>query len=117
MARGNIYTCLCCGKKYEYCPKCAIVKPTYDAEHFCSSTHSEIFAILSKHGCRMATAKETAEALKSYDLDGVSDHIQTHIQSVYADANVNKRPKIKEVVQTQDVEVVIENDKDASISK
>lgn len=116
MARGNTYKCLCCDMEYDYCPKCAVTKPAYDAEHFCSKAHAEIFSILSKHGCRLATAKETAEALGAYDTNNVSASIQNHIQLVYAEAKMNRQVKTKEVVQTKDVEVVIENDKDTSIS-
>lgn len=82
MARGNKYTCPTCGKSYDYCPSCALTKPSYDAERYCCKNHSEIFAILSKHGCHNATAEETLEALKSYNTAGLSESIQAHIKSL-----------------------------------
>ena len=82
MAKGNTYRCLCCGEEYQFCPKCAITKPTYDAENFCSKAHSEIFAILSKHGCGLATAEDTLKALSNYDLSDLSESIQKHIKSL-----------------------------------
>ena len=82
MARGNIYTCSCCGKKYEFCPKCAFTAPTYDAETFCSAEHADIFAILSKNGCGIASAEETVAALAKYDTTNLSKDVATHINSL-----------------------------------
>lgn len=82
MARGNTYECATCGKEYVYCPKCAITEPSYDAERYCCREHSNIFAILSKHGCHLATEEETLEALKGYDTTGVTESIQAHIDSL-----------------------------------
>lgn len=83
MARGNTYKCATCGTTYEYCPKCAIVKPNYDAERYCSKAHADIFAILSKHGCHLATAEETREALESYDTTNLVESIRKHIESLH----------------------------------
>ena len=82
MPRGNQYTCATCGTTYEFCPKCAIVKPNYDAERYCSKAHADIFAILSKHGCHLATAEETLEALKNYDTTNVTEDIAKHIEAL-----------------------------------
>lgn len=82
MARGNTYTCVACGKSYNYCPKCAITKPSYDAERYCSQEHAAIFGILSKHGCSLATAEETLVALADYDTTGLNEGIQAHIDSL-----------------------------------
>lgn len=83
MTRGNTYICATCGVEYDYCPKCAVTKPTYDAEKFCSKQHAEVFNILSKHGCKLATNIETLEALEAYDVDNLSDKIMAHIDSLY----------------------------------
>ena len=82
MAKGNTYSCLCCGTEYTYCPKCSLTKPTYDAENFCSKSHSEIFAILSKHGCGLANAEDTLKALNGYNLTGLTESIEKHIKSL-----------------------------------
>ena len=82
MARGYRYTCKSCGVEYEYCPKCAIRKPNYEAELYCSKAHADIFAILSKNGCHLATAEETLEALKDYDTSNLNESIQAHINSL-----------------------------------
>ena len=62
MARGNTYKCVVCGQPFQFCPKCAITEPSYDAERYCCKKHADIFDILSKHGCHLATAEETLEA-------------------------------------------------------
>lgn len=82
MARGNKYTCATCGTSFEHCPSCALTKPSYDATRYCCKNHSEIFSILSKHGCHKATAEETLVALKSYNTSGLSESIQAHINSL-----------------------------------
>ena len=94
MARGNTYTCATCGKEYEYCPKCAVSKPSYDAERYCCKNHADIFAILSKHGCHLVTAEETLAALKDYDTTGLTESIQAHIDSL--------QPKKAEVEVTEE---------------
>lgn len=98
MARGNTYTCATCGQDYEFCPKCAITKPSYDAERYCSKSHSEIFAILSKHGCNLATAEETLDALAGYDTTGLNENIQAHISSLAP----KKAKARKEVVSNEE---------------
>lgn len=82
MAKGNTYKCVVCGQSFQFCPKCQITKPSYDAERYCCHKHADIFAILSKHGCHLATAEETLEALKNYDLTGLNESIQAHIKSL-----------------------------------
>lgn len=97
MARGNQYTCATCGKEYEYCPKCAVTKPSYDPERFCSREHAEIFEILSKHGCHLTTAEDTLRALNKYnlELEKLSSSIRKHIEAVKAEA----KPAITEEVK------------------
>lgn len=82
MTRGNKYTCVVCGAEHTFCPKCQITQPDYDYERYCCKKHADIFAILSKHGCHLATAEETLEALKDYDLTGLNESIQAHIKSL-----------------------------------
>lgn len=85
MARGYQYTCRTCNDEYTYCAKCEITKPAYDATKYCSQEHADIFAILSKHGCRLATAEETLEALIPYDTDNLAEGIAKHIEALKAE--------------------------------
>lgn len=82
MAIGNKYVCATCGTEYEFCPKCAVTKPTYDAERYCSQAHEDIFSILSKNGCNLATAEETLKSLEGYDVSNLTESIQKHINSL-----------------------------------
>lgn len=82
MSKGNTYKCVVCGRSFQFCPKCQITKPSYDPEFFCSRSHADIFAILSKHGCHLATTEETLAALKDYDTTGLTESIQAHIDSL-----------------------------------
>ena len=113
MARGNTYTCATCGKEYTYCPKCAITEPSYDAERYCCKNHADIFAILSKHGCYLATAEETLEALKGYDTTGVTESIQTHIDSLKAEVKpTEEKSEVKsDEVKTESKKAVETNKK------
>lgn len=82
MARGYTYTCAVCGKTYTYCSKCELSKPDFDKTVYCSRQHADIFAILSKHGCGLATAEETLEALAHYDTTNLVEGIAKHIESL-----------------------------------
>jgi hypothetical protein len=59
-----------------------VVKPNFAAEEFCSKAHQDIFEILSKHGCHLATAEETLAALKDYDTTHVTERIAKHIETL-----------------------------------
>lgn len=94
MARENIYRCVVCGAEHQFCPKCQVIQPNYDYERYCGKNHADIFAILSKHGCGLATEEETLNALQNYDLTGVSESIEAHIKSLKPK---NKAKALKEV--------------------
>lgn len=101
MAIGNKYICATCGTEYEYCPKCAFTKPSYDAERYCSAAHEDIFKILSKNGCGLATAEETLKALEGYDTNNLKKSIKKHIDSlqpkkVEVEENAEAKAEVKE---------------------
>jgi hypothetical protein len=113
MARTNTYKCAVCGTTYEFCLKCQVSRPDYDAEKFCSHNHADIFAILSKHGCNLITAEEALKELSAYNLDEITltESIQAHINKIKAEATVNTEeptvtvesetitPVVKEVIE------------------
>ena len=80
--RYNEHKCLVCGKDFYYCRSCRIEPIKHLAEGFCSETCADIFNTLSKHGCKLATAEETLEALKGYDTTNVTESIKAHIDSL-----------------------------------
>lgn len=110
MARGNAYTCATCGKTFEFCPKCQITQPLFDAERYCTAAHEDIFTILSKHGCKLATAEETLEALKGYDTTGLAKEVQAHINSL-------QPKKAEEKIETEvKTEVIAEEAKAVEVA-
>lgn len=104
MARGSKYVCATCDNEFYYCPNCTVTKPTYDAERYCSKGHADIFEILSKHGCSLATAEETLVALTQYDTTNLKESIKAHIASLQP-KKVEKRAKAKAEVKLEEVEI------------
>lgn len=106
MAYNNMCTCDVCGKKYEYCEHCVVVKPAYNADRFCSQAHQNIFAILSKHGCNLITADEALAALSAYNLDEItlSDNILAHIEKIKSEASVKVEETVAVVEESTPIE-------------
>ena len=88
MARANTYTCRTCGKVYEFCLKCQVARPNFDAENFCCKEHGDIYAILSKNGCNLITADETLAELSAYNLDEITltEGVLAHIEKLKSEA-------------------------------
>ena len=104
--RYNEHTCLVCGKTFEYCRSCRIEPVKHLAEGFCSETCADIFNILSKHGCNLATAEETLAALANYDVANVTEGIKSHIDSLQpkkaeAEDKAEVKTEAKKVVETK----------------
>lgn len=105
MARTNIYTCKTCNDTFEFCLKCMVSRPDYDAENFCSKNHADIYATLSKHGCNLITADEALKELTAYNIDGikftesVAEHIARIKSEAIAKASIPSIAKEKPVTQ------------------
>lgn len=97
MANYNEHKCFTCGQIFEYCRHCAVTPVIHKAEGFCSEKCSHIFNILSKHGCHLATAEETLEALKDYDVTNVTESIQAHIDVLTSEVQEVVEPKVASV--------------------
>ena len=105
MANYNEHTCLVCGQTYEYCRRCAVTPVVYKAEGFCSEEWSHIFNTLSKHGCNLATAKETLAALGK--IEGTfTPSIQSHIDAIKAEASA--KTVETSAAKKEDAEEVVE---------
>jgi hypothetical protein len=88
MARTNTYKCATCGTTYEFCLKCQVSRPDYDAEKFCKKEHADIYAILSKHGCNLITADEALKELAAYNIDEITltEDILAHVKKIKSEA-------------------------------
>ena len=104
-------SCRVCDSKYDYCPSCALVKNPFKNAGYCGEDCYHISMILQKHRGRRATAKETVESLKPYNIESkqLKPGIQAHYQQILDSIT-------EEVVPTEDVEVVVKNDEDTTIS-
>ena len=96
MARTSTYICATCGTTYEFCLKCQVSRPDYDAEKFCSKNHGEIYGILSKHGCNLITADEALKELAAYNLDEITltEDILAHVEKLKSETTVKVEEKV-----------------------
>lgn len=103
--------CRVCINRYDYCHSCAITKNPFKNAGYCGEDCYHISMILQKHRGHKATAKETVESLKPYNIESkqLKPGIQAHYQQILNSI-------IEEVVPEEDVEVVIKDDKDMTIS-
>ena len=98
MARTNSYTCKLCTETFTRCVKCMIGKPDFDAEHFCTKEHNEVYAILSKHGCNLITADEALAELKAHNIDEIklAEDVAAHVARIKSEATVKEAAPIEE---------------------
>jgi hypothetical protein len=120
-------TCRICNNKVDYCPTCAIVQNPFKRAGYCSEDCYHISMILQKHGSHDATAFETVEALKSYNIDQINlkPSIEDYYLSVLCEVEGQEETSeiievedefIEEVIPEEDVEVVIDFEEDMTIS-
>ena len=103
--------CRICTTRYDYCHSCAITKNPFKNAGYCDEDCYHISMILQKYGSRCATLPETVKSLKPYNIE--SKTFQPHIYTYYGEVISSI---IEEVVQNEDVEVVVKNDEDTTIS-
>ena len=113
------HVCKICDNEYTYCHSCAITKDVFKNAGYCGEDCYHISMILQKYGSKVATASETIKELKPYNVDKMS--LQPKIEELYQNIVNESKPKrkaqiIEEVVPTEDVEVVINEDEDMTIS-
>lgn len=122
-------TCRICNNKVDYCPTCAIIQNPFKRAGYCGENCYHISMILQKYGSHDATASETIEALKPYNIDqlDLKPSIEDCYFNILYDAedqdeiqiseNVETEDEfIEEVIPEEDVEVVIDFEEDMTIS-
>jgi hypothetical protein len=113
------HMCKICNNEYTYCHSCAITKDVFKNAGYCGENCYHISMILQKYGSKVITATETMKELKLYDIDTVSlrPNIDTYYQNIANEAKPKRKAKIiEEVVTQEDVEVVINENEDMTIS-
>lgn len=112
-------TCKICNNEYTYCHSCAITKDVFKNAGYCGENCYHISMILQKYGSKVITASEAAKELALYNIDKMS--LRPSIEAYYQDIKNEAKPKrkakiIEEVVPAEDVEVVINENEDMTIS-
>ena len=113
------HMCKICNNEYTYCHSCAITKDVFKNSGYCGENCYHISMILQKYGSKVITATEAMEELKLYNIDTVS--LRPSINECYKNIVKEAKPRrkikiIEEVVPQGDVEVVINEDEDMTIS-
>ena len=116
-------SCKICLNKFDYCPSCSVTKNPYKNGGYCGEACYNISMILQCYGSHLKSAAETIKALEPYNINKMSlqPNIDTYYKGVLNEAEAQKpKRKIKqraEVVPQEDVEVVVNNDEDTTISE
>ena len=111
--------CKICNNEYNYCHSCAITKDVFKNAGYCNEDCYHISMILQKYGSKMITAIEAINELVLHNIGTVS--LKPSIDELYK--NIQNEAKseceaqiIEEVIPQEDVEVVINEDEDMTIS-
>ena len=115
--------CKICKNKFDYCPSCAITKNPFKNAGYCGEDCYNISMILQRYGSKLSTATETIKELEPYNINQKSlrPNIDIYYKGIFKEAEAQKlKYKIKhieEVIPQEDVEVVVNNDEDTTISE
>lgn len=104
--------CRVCTNSYDYCHFCAISKDTFKNAGYCGEDCYHISMILQRYRGRAAADQNTIETLKSYNIEfkELRPSFKARFKHLLDSFS-------KEVIPQEDVEVVIEYDKDMTISE
>lgn len=111
--------CKICNNEYNYCHSCAITKDVFKNVGYCNEDCYHISMILQKYGSKVIAASEAMDALALHNIDTLS--LKPSIEALYKDIQNEVKSEdetkiIEEVVPQEDVEVVIDEDEDMTIS-
>ena len=111
--------CKICNNEYSYCHSCAITKDVFKNAGYCNEDCYHISMILQKYGSNVVTASDAINELALHNIDAVS--LKPSIDALYKDIQneaklVSEVKIIEEVIPTGDVEVVINENEDMTIS-
>jgi hypothetical protein len=109
------HKCRICGNEYDYCHSCAITKNVFKNAGYCGENCYHISMILQRYNGRVMTAIEAMRELKQHDIDNISlrPSVERHYNNIVDEINAQV---IEEVVPQEDVEVVINENEDMTIS-
>jgi negative regulator of genetic competence, sporulation and motility len=105
--------CRVCQKIFSYCHSCAITKDLFKNAGYCDEDCYHISLILQAHTVKSITSEEAMNKLREHNIENkqLQQSLQNHYGLILQDTTV-----IEEVVPQEDVEVVINEDEDMTIS-
>lgn len=105
--------CRVCQKLFDYCDSCAIIKNLFKNAGYCDEDCYHISLILQRRVVNAITPEEALAQLREHNIENkqLQQALQKHYNLILQDAVV-----IEEVVPQEDVEVVINEDEDMTIS-
>lgn len=98
---SNNRTCLCCSKKYSYCPSCLgadRLAPSWKSE-FCSETCKDLWLTCTRFNMGTLTRQQAQDIIKSLYIKPLSEYvacIQKDIKTIQ-----EEKPKLKRGKRTQ----------------
>ena len=106
--------CRVCVEKIDYCDSCAIVKNPFKNAGYCDEDCYHISLILQSRVVNAITPVEALAQLREHNIENkqLQQSLQKHYESMLQDVVV-----IEEVVPSEDVEVVIDENEDMTISE
>lgn len=113
------HNCRVCTTEFSYCHSCAIAKNIFKNAGYCDENCYRISMILQKYVGKAITALEAMKELALYNVDNVPlrPSVERLYQNIVNEAKPRRKVKnIEEVVPQEDVEVVINENEDMTIS-
>ena len=103
MARKEVRKCICCTKKYDYCPSCGSdrLKPTWMSD-FCSESCMKLWTIATKFNMKTINkdeAKAEIKALNLVDTTKYVDCIKKDLKNIMKEDVVIQKPAVTENAQ------------------
>lgn len=105
--------CRVCSKKFEYCDSCVIVKNPFKNAGYCDEDCYHISLILQSSVVGAITPEDALVQLHEHNIE--NKQLQQSLQKCY-DSILQDTVDIEEVIPQEDVEVVINEDEDMTIS-
>ena len=103
--------CICCGKKYSYCPSCSrtdALQPSWKSE-FCSESCMTLWTTLTKYNMEFLTKDEAKAIVSKLDLKPIDTYVscvQRDYAKVMDDEKKLKRGKRIEIQPVDDAMVI-----------
>ena len=105
--------CRVCSQRFDYCDSCAIIKNPFRNAGYCDEDCYHISLILQSRDVGTITSEDTMVKLHEHNIE--NKQLRPSLQKCY-DLILQDAVVIEEVVPQEDVEVVINEDEDMTIS-